>query len=254
MIRRQWIGGNWKMNGTVDFITELLNSLSSKLDDFLLADVTIFPSFVYLELVNALLGESVIKLGAQNLSQHEVGAYTGEVSANMLKEVGCQYVLVGHSERRQLFGESSDLVGQKYAIALNNGLIPVLCVGETKEQREAGETQQIILEQINAVTAHVGLASLLKGIVAYEPVWAIGTGLTATPEQAQEVHEFIRKSIALEDEFVAENLCIVYGGSVKGSNAAELFAMPDIDGGLIGGASLKAEEFITICQSVKKKS
>jgi triosephosphate isomerase len=192
---------------------------------------------------------SRLKLGAQNVSEHEKGAFTGEVAPAMLTDVGCSHVIVGHSERRALYGESSVQVAAKFAAALEAGLTPILCVGETIEQREAGETEAVVKEQLDAVLDTAGVAALGRAVVAYEPVWAIGTGLTATPEQAQDVHRFIRAEVVARDEAVAEALQILYGGSVKGENAAGLFGMADIDGGLIGGASLKAGDFLAIANA-----
>jgi triosephosphate isomerase len=194
-----------------------------------------------------LLKGSGVALGAQSVCAEAQGAFTGEVSAAMLKDVGCRYVLVGHSERRQLYGESDELVARKFVAAQSQGLVPVLCVGETLEEREAGQTLAVISRQMDAVLTVSGVAALGQAVVAYEPVWAIGTGRTATPEQAQEVHATIRSKIAGVDATIGGLVRILYGGSVKASNARELFAMPDIDGGLVGGASLKADEFARIC-------
>ncbi len=251
-MRHQFIAGNWKMNGDQASITALINNIKKGLKNFSTADVVVFPSFVYLTQVHDLLKNTNIAFGAQNFSQHEKGAYTGEISPLMLRNIGCQYVLVGHSERRQLYEESSILVAEKFSAALKYGLTPVLCVGETLTQREEGKTESVVLEQINTVINYVGIEKLADSIIAYEPVWAIGTGLTATPEQAQTVHDFIRKTIVDHDAKISENLRIVYGGSVKANNAKDLFTMPDIDGGLIGGASLKAPEFINICQAASE--
>jgi len=205
--------------------------------------------FPYLAQAQSVLIGTTLAWGAQNLSQHTQGAYTGEVSAAMLQDFGCRYVLVGHSERRALYGESDALVGEKFAAALAGGLCPVLCVGETLAQREAGQTVAVVAAQIDAVLQRVGVAALAGAVVAYEPVWAIGTGRTATSEQAQEVHAAIRAQIARADAKVADGLQILYGGSVKPANAVELFGMPDIDGGLIGGASLVAADFLAICKA-----
>jgi len=212
-------------------------------------DMLVCPPYPYLATVAAQVDGSRLQLGAQNVSEHEKGAFTGEVAPAMLKDIGCSHVLVGHSERRSLYGESSAQVAAKFAAALAEGLTPVLCVGETLEQREAGETEAVVKEQLDAVLDTAGIAALGRAIVAYEPVWAIGTGLTATPEQAQDVHRFIRAEVAARDEGIADSLQILYGGSVKGDNAAGLFGMPDIDGGLIGGASLKVEDFLAIARA-----
>lgn len=206
----------------------------------------VFPPFVYLGEVARELSGSSIGLGAQDVCAEAQGAFTGEVSAAMLADVGCTHVLVGHSERRTLYGEDDALVARKYSAALAANLTPVLCVGEQLAEREAGTTQAVIARQLDAVLAVAGISGLARGIVAYEPVWAIGTGRTATPDQAQDVHAFIRARVAAHDASIAAGLAILYGGSCKAANAAELFGMPDVDGGLIGGASLKAEEFIAI--------
>ena len=205
--------------------------------------------FPYLAQVQQLLHASPVKWGAQNVHQLDKGAYTGEVAASMLCDFGCHYVIVGHSERRSLYGDTSQLVAEKFAAAQKAGLIPILCIGETLAQREDGTTEKVVAEQLDAVIKLAGVQSLRHAVLAYEPVWAIGTGKTASPEQAQAVHAFIRQRIANLDGQVAQDLGILYGGSVKASNAAELFAMSDIDGGLIGGASLVADEFLAICRA-----
>jgi len=208
--------------------------------------------FPYLAQVQSVLAGSSIAWGAQNVSEQSKGAFTGEVSASMLLDFGCTYVIVGHSERRSLYGESDDLVAKKYLAAQAAGLTPILCVGESLEERESGVTEAVVARQLDAVINAAGVASLAKAVVAYEPVWAIGTGKTASPEQAQAVHAFIRGKIAALDSGVADQLLIQYGGSVKAANAAELMVQPDIDGGLIGGASLVADEFAAICRAAAK--
>jgi len=213
------------------------------------ADMAVCPSFVYLPFVAEGLKGSKVALGAQNLSDQESGAFTGEVSGVMLKDYNCQFVIVGHSERRTLFGENDGIVARKFAQALRLGLTPILCVGEHLEEREAGRTEEVVEKQFQTVVELVGASVFLDAIVAYEPVWAIGTGRTATPELAQEVHASIRKLIARGDSGAAQGLRILYGGSVKASNAKALFAMPDVDGGLIGGASLAPDEFLAICRA-----
>ncbi len=213
------------------------------------ADVAVCVPYPYLAQAKAKLAGSRVAWGAQNVSQHAKGAYTGEVSAGMLNDFECRYVIVGHSERRALYGESDELVAEKYAAAQTAGLVPILCVGETLQEREAGITEDVVARQLDAVLNKSGVISLANAVIAYEPVWAIGTGRTATPEQAQAVHAFIRAKIRALDAEVAGNLIIQYGGSVKGGNATELFSQPDIDGGLIGGASLSAEEFLAICKA-----
>lgn len=194
-----------------------------------------------------MLKSSTLKLGAQNVNANESGAFTGEVSIGMLKEFGCDYIIIGHSERRSLFGESDQIVAEKFVAVRSSGLVPVLCVGETEQERESGLTEEVILRQLDAVISHAGIALFAESVVAYEPVWAIGTGKTASPEQAQSVHALIRSRIVAHDEAIAERLPILYGGSVKSGNAGEIFAKPDIDGGLVGGASLDADEFAAIC-------
>jgi triosephosphate isomerase len=204
------------------------------------------PPFPYLGSTAQQVAGSKLLLGAQTVSEHSAGAFTGETSISMLKDVGCEFVVVGHSERRSLFSESSAEVAAKFKAVVDGGLTPVLCVGETLEERQAEATERVIGEQLRAVLDLVGVAGLATAIVAYEPVWAIGTGMTASPQQAQDVHEFIRQMIAAQDADIAEAILILYGGSVKGDNAAGLFSMSDIDGGLIGGASLKADDFLAI--------
>ena len=233
-MRRILVAGNWKLNG------------SHGAADMASVDLLVCPPYPYLASVSERLQGTGIAVGAQNVSEQPSGAFTGEVAASMLAECGCTHVLVGHSERRSLYGESSQRVAEKFAAAQAAGLIPVLCVGETLEEREAGRTEAVVSEQLDAVIEQSGVSALGDAIVAYEPVWAIGTGMTATPEQAQDVHRFIRSRIADLDAGIAEGVRILYGGSVKGSNAAGLFAMADIDGGLIGGASLKSDDFLAI--------
>lgn len=249
-MRRPLIAGNWKMHGTRASVDALVNAVAPALNAMKDVDMAVFPSFVFLEQVAKLLADSTLALGAQNVCAEPDGAFTGEVSAAMLVDVGCRYVLVGHSERRLLYGEEDATVAKKFLLAQKTGLIPVLCVGETQQQREEGLTQDVVARQLQAVMDLAeGVTLLRNAVVAYEPVWAIGTGLTATPEQAQEVHALIRSRVAKQDPEIAEALRIVYGGSVKAANARQLFAMADVDGGLVGGASLSAQEFIDICQT-----
>ncbi len=210
-------------------------------------DIVVFPPFVYLADAVRLLEGGRIGVGAQDVCAESPGAFTGQVGAGMLVDVGCRYAIVGHSERRRLFHEDDTLVARKFAAAARSGLIPVICVGETLEEREAGATEAVVARQLDAVTAVHGIASLAQAIVAYEPVWAIGTGRNASPQQAQDVHAFLRSRMAVQDATLAGQVRIVYGGSVKAGNAAELFSMPDVDGGLVGGASLSADEFQQIC-------
>lgn len=249
-MRRIMVAGNWKMHGTQQMIRELLGGVQAGLGDGCPADVVVFPPFPYLQLVQSIAAGSPIEWGAQTLSPHAAGAHTGEVSGAMLTDFGCRYVLVGHSERRALYGESDADVAVRFEAAQAAGLVPVLCVGETLEQREGGETERVVAAQLDAVLAKCGVAAFSDAIVAYEPVWAIGTGHTATPEQAQAVHAFIRDKFAALDGTISDRLRILYGGSVKGSNAADLFDRDDIDGGLVGGASLTAEDFLAICRCV----
>ncbi len=239
--------GNWKMNGTLAEVDALAQGVLAGLAGLAGVEVGVCPSFVHIARVRDQVGPA-LGVGAQNLAvQPAAGAYTGEVAGFMLKELGCAYVIVGHSERRSLFGETSVRVAEKVAVALDAGLIPVLCVGETLEERESGATEAVVGEQLDAVLDRCGVAVFSRLIVAYEPVWAIGTGRTASPGQAQAVHAFIRGRVAARDAAVAQSLRIQYGGSVKPDNAVELFSQPDIDGGLIGGASLKAADFLAIC-------
>jgi triosephosphate isomerase len=245
-MRRPLVAGNWKMHGSRAENGALLEGLLAKVDTSK-ADVLVCVPFVYLAEIAYQLRGKPVKVGAQSVCAEAQGAFTGEVSASMLKDVGCEYVLVGHSERRSIYQEDDALVARKYMAAQSQGLIPVLCVGETLEQRDANKTFDVVEAQLAAVIKAAGIASLSKAVIAYEPVWAIGTGRTATPEQAQEVHAFIRQYLAKQDANIANGVQILYGGSVKGANAAELFAMKDVDGGLVGGASLKADEFLKIC-------
>jgi triosephosphate isomerase len=247
--RTPFVGGNWKMNGTRTELSQLITEIQAGAQHFSATQIAVFPSFVYLSEIASALHHSQIKLGAQNQCEYEQGAYTGEVSPIMLKEMGCSYVLLGHSERRHIYHETDQQIAEKFALATKHGLSPVLCVGETLAERETGKTQEVILMQLNVVLNQVGVEAFHQAIVAYEPVWAIGTGKTATPAQAQEIHAFLREHFAKESAKIAAGLRIIYGGSVKAGNAAEIFAQPDIDGGLIGGASLQAKEFMAICQA-----
>jgi len=250
-MRQSLVVGNWKMNGSIQNNQSLLDNLKQNIKNVQNAQVGVCAPFVYLQQVSELLKGSVIAWGAQDISHQKSGAFTGEVAGSMLVDFNCQYVIVGHSERRNLYGEGDELVAEKFAMVQSVKLIPILCIGELLEQREAGETENVVKQQLDAVINLQGIASLANSVIAYEPVWAIGTGKTATPQQAQDVHAFIRSLIAKQDAGIAKQVQILYGGSVKGSNAVELFAMPDIDGGLIGGASLKADEFLTICQAAR---
>ena len=247
-MRRKIVAGNWKLHGSRQFATDLLGQVAAGLPKAGV-EVVILPPLPYLgELVED-FGETGLVFGAQDVSSNEKGAYTGEVCAAMLHEVGARYGLVGHSERRQYHNESSELVARKFAAAMHAGLVPVLCVGETLEQREAGQTEAVIAGQLAPVLALVGGEGFANAVVAYEPVWAIGTGKTASKEQAQQVHAFIRGEVARIDARIADSLPILYGGSVKPDNAGELFAQPDVDGGLVGGASLVAADFLAIAKA-----
>ncbi len=246
-MRNILIAGNWKMNGSSVSVQALLESLKQGMDSVSNADVAVCAPFVYLAQVQNVLADSALSWGAQNLSEQASGAFTGEISARMLNDFGCKYVIIGHSERRILYGESDELVAQKFAAARQAGLTAIVCVGELLEEREAGDTEKVVGRQLDAVILRNGVAALADAVIAYEPVWAIGTGKTASPEQAQQIHAFIRQRIAAQSMDVAEKIQILYGGSMKPSNAQELLAMADIDGGLVGGASLKAEDFLAIC-------
>jgi len=240
------IAGNWKMNGSSDASEELVSGIAAGVPAGGGFSLLVCPPYPYLAAVGSALEGTPVKLGAQNVSEHESGAYTGEVAPAMLRDLGCQYVIVGHSERRAFYGESSFQVAAKFQAAQAAGLTPILCVGETLEEREDGSTESVVDFQLNAVLDAAGIGAFASAVIAYEPVWAIGTGKTATPEQAQDVHRHIRGRLAAVDSAVAENVQILYGGSMKGENAAGLLAMPDIDGGLIGGASLNANDFLAI--------
>ncbi|QOC22092.1 triose-phosphate isomerase [Wenzhouxiangella sp. AB-CW3] len=248
-MRNKLIAGNWKMNGTKPEIRSLIGGILSRLDPERSAEVMVLPPFPYIPLVQSLLDHTPVLLGGQDLSPHASGAYTGDVSGSMLADWNCGYVLVGHSERRALHGETSAQVAEKFVAAQEAGLQPILCVGETLDEREAGRTREVVGGQIGAVIEAAGINAFSRAVVAYEPVWAIGTGQTATPEQAQEIHAGIRAQLSAEDATIGGRVRILYGGSVKPDNAAELFACEDIDGGLIGGASLKAESFMAIYQA-----
>lgn len=249
-MRQPMVAGNWKMYGSRASVAQLLNAIKQGSAQIQGVELVVFPPYLFIEQASVALANSQIAWGAQNVSAQVEGAFTGEISPNMLVDFGCRYVLVGHSERRTLYGETNIIVAEKFAAALAAGLKPVLCVGETLAEREASKTEQVIQQQLAAVLSLKGGVDLFsKAVIAYEPVWAIGTGQTAKPEQAQAVHQFIRRQIAELDKNVAQRLRILYGGSVKRANAKELFLMPDIDGGLIGGASLDANEFLDIARS-----
>ena len=248
-MRQPLVAGNWKMNGSRDSINELLDGILDGMGTVEKAEVAVCAPYVYLSQVADKLAGSAVSWGAQNVNDNESGAYTGEVSGSMLKDFGCKYVIVGHSERRTIYGETDADVTRRFMAAQANGFVPILCVGELLEEREAGTTNDVVERQLDAVINEAGISSIGNSVIAYEPVWAIGTGKVATPEQAQEVHEMIREKLAKLDADVAAGVRILYGGSMKPDNAAELINMPDIDGGLIGGASLKAGDFLGICSA-----
>jgi triosephosphate isomerase len=251
-MRRPVVVGNWKMHGSRAENARLVDALTGQHPAKAAADCVVCPPYVYIQEVGRLLRDSPIALGAQDVCAENNGAFTGEVSVAMLRDVGCEYVIVGHSERRLLYRETDQMVARKFAAAYHSkSLTPILCVGEQLADRDSGRTHEVVARQLDAVLELCGAESLERGLVAYEPVWAIGTGRNATPEQAQDVHAFIRERIAARDARIAAATRILYGGSVKAGNAAELFAMPDVDGGLIGGASLKAHEFLAIAAAAR---
>ena len=239
--------GNWKMYGSLAANLGLLSAIRTGVPPSGSCEVALCVPYPYLAQARSVLGGSQVAWGAQDVSEHGAGAYTGEVSAAMLADFGCSHTLVGHSERRSYFGDTDTVVAAKFRAALKSGVTPILCVGETLDEREAGITADVVIRQLDAVLAVAGVTALTRAVLAYEPVWAIGTGRTASPQQAQEVHALIRSRIAVADAAVAHGVRILYGGSVKPANAKELFGQADIDGGLIGGASLVAEDFLAIC-------
>ena len=247
-MRKTIVAGNWKMNASKESVNTLIEGILSGMNEAC-SEVIVCAPFPYLSQVESLIQGSSLMLGAQNLNVNSAGAYTGEVSADMIKDFGAQHVIVGHSERRSLYAETNAIVAEKTKAAIDAGLTPLLCVGESLEDRESGNTEAIVEEQINAVIDLIGIESFDQVIIAYEPVWAIGTGLTATPEQAQAVHLFIRNLLADSSEKIAQRTPILYGGSMNAGNAADLISCSDIDGGLIGGAALKAEDFLQICKA-----
>jgi triosephosphate isomerase len=248
-MRQPLVLGNWKLNGNKKSIADLITGIRRDIKSISKSEVGVCPPFVYLQNVLQALEGSPIKLGAQNVCENDQGAFTGEVSAPMLADIGCRYVIVGHSERRQIYRESNQQVAAKFAAVGRAGLIPVLCVGETQQEWERKESEKVVWEQLEAVIKQVGIDAFARAVIAYEPVWAIGTGNTATPEYAQKMHAFIRGKLSAQSSSVAAGLRILYGGSVNNTNAADLFAQQDIDGGLIGGASLDAGKFLAICQA-----
>jgi len=246
-MRTPLVAGNWKMNGTQAMVTELCQGIVAGMDNVQGVEVLVCPSAILIPAAVAALKNSAVAVGGQDLDVNASGAFTGQTSAAMLLDAGCQHVIVGHSERRQFYGDSNELVAEKTQVALDAGLTPIVCVGESQQERESGITEKVVGEQLQAVLDKVGIAAFSTAVIAYEPVWAIGTGLTASPEQAQDVHAFIRGMLAAKDQSVAEQCRVLYGGSMKPGNAAELISKQDIDGGLIGGAALTAEDFLGIC-------
>ncbi|HJO11889.1 MAG: triose-phosphate isomerase [Gammaproteobacteria bacterium] len=250
-MRQSLVVGNWKMHGSraavKDLLGDLLSGMEAVADN---VDVAVCPTAMHLGLATKTLQNSPIELGAQNVHSRPEGAYTGEISAPMLADYNVKYVIVGHSERRAYFAESDELVAEKFSAVQAEALTPILCLGESLQQRQEGITDQVILGQLDAVLEAAGISAFDNAVIAYEPVWAIGTGQTATPDQAQEVHQLIRGHLAGADNSIAAQIRVIYGGSVKADNANELFSRQDIDGGLVGGAALKASEFISICKSV----
>ncbi|MDI1230465.1 MAG: triose-phosphate isomerase [Methylobacter sp.] len=248
-MRRSLVVGNWKMNGTLASAELLVNGIIAGLGEDR-ADIAVCVPYVHIPKVSELVKSTSLALGAQNVGDKPSGAFTGEISAAMLSEFNCKYALVGHSERRSYYGDTNESVAARFCQAQEHNIIPVLCVGETLEQREQDQTFAVIDAQLDAVINLAGIAAFSAAVIAYEPVWAIGTGKTATDDQAQEVHRYIRQYIAAKDQVIADKIQILYGGSAKPDNAKGLFAMPDIDGGLIGGASLDAESFLKIYHSI----
>ena len=245
-MRKKLVAGNWKMHGSRSMAESLVDAIAADRPDNV--DIAVFPPFPYIAAIAARHAESGVGVGAQDVSEHEgQGAYTGEVSAAMLADVGARWALVGHSERRQYHGESDELVARKFAAARAGGLTPILCVGESLAERDAGQTQAVVARQLQAVIDYNGVASFDTAVIAYEPVWCIGSGRSASPEMAQQVHAFLRSQLEKEDVMIARLTRLLYGGSVKPANAAELFAQADVDGGLIGGAALTASDFLGIC-------
>jgi triosephosphate isomerase (TIM) len=251
-MRKPLVMGNWKLNGSIEMAKNLVAELKNELSTNTQCDIAIAPPVVYLDFIKHQLGKSNIILGAQDVGVNLSGAFTGEVSVNMLKEIGVTHIIIGHSERRTYHKESDEFIAKKFGVIKEAGLVPVLCIGETEAENEAGQTQAVCARQIDAVIKALGVQAFNSAIIAYEPVWAIGTGKSATPAQAQAVHKFIRDHIAKQDTKVAQQVIIQYGGSVNDKNAAELFTQPDIDGALVGGASLKADAFAAIVKAAEQ--
>lgn len=259
-MRKPLVAGNWKMNGSSESNKLLLEGILAQADTFSAVDVALFPPAVYLQQVQQALAQTGMFWGTQNLSQFEKGAYTGEISATMLADFGCEFVLIGHSERRCLYAELDldqrvldRIVAEKYEMSVKEGITPIICIGESPEEHAVGRTEEVVARLLDTVIAYQGVEGLAHTVLAYEPVWAIGTGRSATPEWAQDVHSFMRQRVAKHDPVIAESLRILYGGSIKGNNAAPLFSQPDVDGGLVGGASLDVDQFVQICQAAVLK-
>ncbi|QTF10399.1 triose-phosphate isomerase [Brenneria izadpanahii] len=248
-MRHPLVMGNWKLNGSTSMVNSLITGLRQELSDVDGCGIAIAPPAIYLDMAQHLLAGSRIALGAQNVDVNLSGAFTGDTSAAMLKDIGAKYIIIGHSERRTYHKESDEFIAKKFGVLKEAGLIPVLCIGETEAENEAGQTEAVCARQLDAVLNTLGAKAFENAVIAYEPIWAIGTGKSATPAQAQAVHKFIRDHIAKQDKAVAEQVTIQYGGSVNASNAAELFTQPDIDGALVGGASLKADAFAVIVKA-----
>jgi len=248
-MRTPLVAGNWKMNGSRESVKELINGVVDGAKSLTGVEVAVCPPFIYIADVTAVTNGSNVAVGSQDVCTELKGAFTGETSIEMIKDFGCQYAIIGHSERRTLYGETDEVVAEKFSVVKKAGVTPIFCIGETLEEREQGITEEVCARQIDAVFAAEGDNAFAGTVIAYEPVWAIGTGKTASPEQAQSVHAFIRQHLAKRNADVAEKVQILYGGSMNPGNAKELIGQTDIDGGLIGGASLKAEDFLTICQA-----
>lgn len=247
-MRQIIVAGNWKMNASKDAVNTLVSGILADMS-MVKSKVIICAPYPYLPQADALINTSSVHLGAQNINPNKSGAFTGEVSADMLAEFGVEYVIIGHSERRSLYFENDEVVAEKVDFTLKNGLTPIFCIGESLQEREGGKTESIVERQVNAIINNSGIKAFANIIIAYEPIWAIGTGKTATSEQAQAVHSFIRNLLASHDPAIAATVSILYGGSMNPGNAAELLACPDIDGGLIGGASLQHQDFLQICKA-----
>jgi len=250
-MRQKLVAGNWKMHGSRALTRSLVQGLAAQFPQGAACEIAVCPPFPYLAEAASYASGTPIALGGQDVAAEDEGAFTGQVSAPMLFEMGCRYAIVGHSERRSLNGESDELVAEKFMAAQRHGLVPILCVGESLEEREGGQTEAVVSRQLGAVLEAAGIDAFARAVIAYEPIWAIGTGRTASPEQAQAVHEFIRGLLRAENANIADFVRVLYGGSVKAANAADIFSMPDVDGGLVGGASLEVDGFASICRAAK---